>query len=243
MSSAAACASARRKRAGNVGTDNKSGQKQQPEPSNNETTPQSKITPIKLLVEHNERIETIEKQIESLLSTNFEKNTTNSTTISSNDTVSLYKYIDSKIESVGSNKNIDSVLNLKLDSLKDDVLKNFNVYLEAANNIIKLQNRIGEIEAKIENIENQSGEDDNEHNILKTLIASSFNQNNNEETDDSLLINENDDERIKLTENDFIDINNNISMKINELNNESSENLNETKNLEKSDEITEIEDK
>ena len=170
MSSAAACASARRKRASNGSTTNTiNATPVTNEIKNKEVNNdiqyndfKNKNSFINLIVNHSNKIKNIEEDINNIK--------INSTIINKSDNNKID--IDGDILKIMREKQHD--IDNKLDKLKDLVIENFNVYLESSKTIIEIQNKVGNLEDIINTMAVNKTNIDNisDINIFKELLSS-----------------------------------------------------------------------
>ena len=202
MSSAAACASARRKRAGGQPNEIKQTKELNTNVKEDISKPGVKYTPIQLLSIHNDKIKDIESKLE--LISNVNNLNTNENNTNENNTNTNITSCDVNLEIEKINKNMDKI-NEDINSLKDNLIKNYNIYLEATKSIILLQNKVGEFESKLDMLlnDNIGLENDDNDIILKKLMNDISIEADKNLTIDTSFNN-------KLTETDFINIKNEV---------------------------------
>tara|TARA_B100001093_G_scaffold511116_1_gene578329 strand:+ start:603 stop:1289 length:687 start_codon:yes stop_codon:yes gene_type:complete len=202
MSSASACASARRKRAAGQPVESK----QIKDDKSSVTVKKSveiqepKYTPLQVLTMHENKIRTIEDKLDTLFKSSNNEHVNHDINNNQDKT-------DEFIEQFISNfNNLESDVN----KLKDSLLETYNTYLTATKNIILLQEKVGLLESKFITKEDV---DSNNNTVENNKLLENLMTNISITNDESISIDTTCDKN--LTETDFIDIKNAVANEIN----------------------------
>tara|TARA_B100000282_G_scaffold225974_1_gene168751 strand:+ start:153 stop:839 length:687 start_codon:yes stop_codon:yes gene_type:complete len=202
MSSASACASARRKRAASQPVESKQIKDDKSSVTVKKTVEiqEPKYTPLQVLTMHENKIKTIEDKLDTLFNSSKSEYINHDVNNNEDKTADF-------IEKFTNNFNI---LESNVNKLKDSLLETYNTYLTATKNIILLQEKVGLLESKFITKEDvDSNNTTVENNKLLENLMNDISITNDESISIDTICNNN------LTETDFIDIKNAVANEIN----------------------------